>query len=107
MGDASDEVKATLECSSAPGATLSVGNGDIVGREGDVDLTGLKDAEYLSRRHARFHLRKSGWFVENLSTKSFTYVNGVQVEAGTEVEIKTGDRVTLGIIRCTFREPRD
>ena len=105
MGGTPGDLEAVLECSSEPGVALKIVNGAVIGREGDVDVTALADAEYLSRRHARFLLRNGRWFVENLSTKSFTYVNGSQVEAGTEVEIKAGDRITLGIIRCTFREP--
>jgi len=101
---ATDDNQAVLECTSEPGVNLTVKAGDIIGREGDVDLTALKDAEYLSRKHARFALKANKWFVENLSTKSFTYVNGQQVEPKTSVEIKPGDRLTFGIIRCTFRE---
>lgn len=104
MDAASDSASAVLECTSEPGVSLSVTAGDVIGREGDVDLTSLKDGEYLSRQHARFHHKAGKWFVENLSTKSFTYVNGKQVAPNTQVEINPGDRLTLGIIRCTFRE---
>lgn len=93
---------AVLECTSEPGVELSVTSGDIIGREGTVDVTALSDAEYLSRKHARFRQRVGKWYVENLSTKSFTYVNGKRVEPNTEVEITDGDKVTLGIIRCSF-----
>ncbi len=103
MDSSSGNAGASLECSSEPGVVLSVHSGNIIGREGDVDLTSLKDAEYLSRKHARFHFDGSKWLVENLSTKSFTYVNGKQVPPNTQVEITTGDKLTLGIIRCTFR----
>lgn len=102
MGDESVSARATLECTSEPGTMLLVSSGDTIGREGDVDVTALKDAEYLSRKHARFHHKAGKWFVENLSTKSFTYVNGKQVPPSEEVEIVGGDRLTLGIIRCTF-----
>ncbi len=99
--------KFALECTSQPGLSLEGGSGDIVGREGDIDVSTLKDANYMSRKHARFHFKKGSWFVENLSTKSFTYVNGKQVPPETEVEILGGDRLTLGTTRCTFHEVSD
>jgi len=105
MDSPSEDTHAILECTSEPGVTLSVQAGDVIGRAGDVDVSSLSDAKYMSRRHARFHSRRDKWYVENLSTKSFTYVNGKQVEPNTEVEIQTGDRLTFRIIRCTFKAP--
>lgn len=103
MEDSSHD--AVLECTSKPDLELPLKSGDIIGREGTVDVTELTDSEYLSRKHARFRQRVGKWYIENLSTKSFTYVNGKRVEPNTEVEITDGDRVTLGIIRCTFHVP--
>jgi pSer/pThr/pTyr-binding forkhead associated (FHA) protein len=105
MNSPSEDAHATLECTSEPGVTLAVKSGQVIGREGDVDVSTLSDAKYMSRKHARFKVHRDKWFIENLSTKSFTYVNGKQVEPNTEVEIKSGDRLTFGIIRCTFNTP--
>ncbi|HEY5527773.1 MAG TPA: FHA domain-containing protein [Candidatus Anoxymicrobiaceae bacterium] len=104
MDSPSEDSHAVLECTSEPGVILKVSAGDVIGREGDIDLAKLKDAEYLSRKHARFSRKAGKWSIENLSTKSFTYVNGKQVPPDTDVEIEPGDRLTFGIIRCTFRE---
>jgi predicted component of type VI protein secretion system len=104
MDAPSDDSHAILECTSEPGVLLSVKSGDVIGREGNVDLTKLKDAEYMSRKHARFGTKHGKWFVENLSTKSFTYVNGKQVDPNTQQQIEPGDRLTFGIIRCTFKK---
>jgi len=104
MDAPSDDSHALLECTSEPDVVLSVRSGDVIGREGDVDLTKLKDAEYMSRKHARFRFKRGKWFVENLSTKSYTYVNGKQVDPNTEQQIESGDRLTFGIIRCIFKE---
>lgn len=103
MDSPSEDSHAILECTSEPGVTLSVKAGDVIGREGDVDVSKLSDAKYMSRKHARFAFKRNKWHIKNLSTKSFTYVNGKQVEPGAEVEILSGDRLTFGIIRCTFR----
>jgi len=102
MDAPSEDARATLECTSQPGVVLRINAGNVIGREGDVDLTELDDAKYLSRKHARFTERLGKWYVENLSTKSFTYVNGKKVEPGTKVEIAAGDKLTLGTTRCTF-----
>jgi len=105
MDAPSEDRNAILECTSEPGGVLlTVRSGDIIGREGDVDVTHLKDAEYMSRKHARLRRKAGKWFIENLSTKSFTYVNGKSVEANTEQAIEPGDKLTFGIIRCTFKQ---
>ena len=104
MDAPSEDARATLECTSQPGVVLRINAGNVIGREGDVDLTELDDAKYLSRKHARFTERLGKWYVENLSTKSFTYVNGKSVEANTEQAIEPGDKLTFGIIRCTFKQ---
>jgi len=104
MDAPSEDNHAILECISEPDVILQVKAGDTIGREGDVDLTQLKDAEYMSRKHARFQFKHGKWFVENLSTKSFTYVNGKQVDPNAQQQIEPGDRLTFGIIRCTFKE---
>jgi pSer/pThr/pTyr-binding forkhead associated (FHA) protein len=104
MDSPSENNRAFLECTSEPGVELTVRPGDIIGREADVDVSKLSDAQYLSRKHARFKMKLGRWYIENLSTKSFTYINGKRVEPETEVEITSGDKVTLGIIRCTFKE---
>jgi|GEM_PF-1043039 len=103
MDGAEGESKGYLECAAQPGLKLEVKAGDIIGREGNVDVSRLEDAEYMSRKHARFLKKSDSWFIENLSTKSFTYVNGKQVAPESQVEIKSGDRITLGTARCTFR----
>jgi pSer/pThr/pTyr-binding forkhead associated (FHA) protein len=104
MDVAEQDSRGYLECASQPGLTLEVRAGDIIGREGTVDVSRLEDAEYMSRKHARFLKKQGKWFIENLSTKSFTYVNGKQVAPDSDVEIKSGDRITLGTARCTFRD---
>ena len=103
-GDTSTTRHCFLDCATQTGLVLEIESGDTIGREGDVDVSGLLDSEYMSRKHARFKYKGGRWVIGNLSTKSFTYVNGAQVAAGTEVEVKDGDRVTMGTARFTFRE---
>ncbi|MFH1149385.1 MAG: FHA domain-containing protein [Actinomycetota bacterium] len=93
-----------LECTSDTGVTLEVKHGQVIGREADIDVSGLSDTQYMSRKHARFHHRRGRWHLENLSSKSFTYVNGKQVSPGDTIELKPGDRLTFGTTRCTYKE---
>lgn len=104
QGDSSTVARMLLECTSESGVTLEVKHGEVIGREADIDVNGLPDAQYMSRKHARFHHRRGKWHLENLSSKSFTYVNGKQVTPGETIELQPGDRLTFGTTRCTFRE---
>ena len=66
-----------------------------VGRSGITDVQ-IKD-RYVSREHLL--LRKSGdkLLVMDLRSKNGTFLNGNQLRPGTEVELKEGDSIVLGV----------
>jgi len=66
-----------------------------VGRSAITDVQ-IKD-RYVSREHLL--LRKSGdkLLVMDLRSKNGTFLNGNQIRAGTEVEVKEGDFIVVGL----------
>jgi predicted component of type VI protein secretion system len=66
-----------------------------VGRSAITDVQ-IKD-RYVSREHLL--LRKSGdkLLVMDLKSKNGTFINGKQIRPGTEVEVKEGDSIVVGL----------
>ena len=66
-----------------------------VGRSGITDVQ-IKD-RYVSREHLL--LRKSGdkLLVMDLKSKNGTFLNGHQIRPGTEIEVKDGDSIVVGL----------
>ena len=66
-----------------------------VGRSAITDIQ-IKD-RYVSREHLL--LRKSGdkLLVMDLRSKNGTFLNGEQIRPGTEVEVKEGDSIVVGL----------
>lgn len=60
--------------------------------------------EHVSREHLL--LRKSGdkWLVRDLGSKNGTFVNGNQIRSGTEVEVKAGASMVIGLSVITLGE---
>jgi hypothetical protein len=66
-----------------------------VGRSAITDVQ-IKD-RYVSREHLL--LRKSGdrLLVMDLKSKNGTFLNGHQIRPGTEIEVKQGDSIVIGL----------
>ena len=72
-----------------------------VGRELDNALR-LPDPS-VSRHHGLFRRRDGAWEVVDLQSSNGVLVNGDRVQAH---RLADGDRITLGQVRLTFRDPR-
>lgn len=66
-----------------------------IGRSSDSDIK-MKD-EYVSRRHLKVFERGGKYFLQDLSSSNGTFVNGLQVAPGEEVEVKEGAPITVGM----------
>ncbi len=66
-----------------------------IGRSSDNDIK-MKD-EYVSRRHLKVFKRGGKYFLQDLSSSNGTFVNGLQVAPGEEVEVKEGAPITVGM----------
>ena len=64
----------------------------------DVDLTGLKGAEVVSRRHANLILdgNEGEIYVVDLGSTNGTFVNGEKLKPGEKIKLKIGDEILFG-----------
>ncbi|MCG3156474.1 MAG: hypothetical protein DKINENOH_03098 [bacterium] len=78
-----------------------------VGREvrktGDVDVTSVPNSDYVSRQHVTFLLQSSRWLVRPERTMNGTWLNEELLPEGQPREIKTNDKLRLGMVTFTFR----
>lgn len=75
----------------------------------DIDLVGIPESPYISRRHAKIYREASGqWFVEDLGSSNGTFLwkSGGQpqrLSAHQPTAINDGDEVAFGNARFVFR----
>ena len=90
------------------GGTVVVGRYDIETGPVEVDLNGLPEATYVSRRHAEIAVDAEGdWTIRDLGSKNGTFVRakgttGFQRVAGS-FPIGDGDEIALGNAQFEFR----
>ncbi len=86
----------------------------IIGREDsltdtfpDVDLTPYGASEQgVSRRHARIVADGGQYFVEDLESKNYTFVNQERVKPGERRPLQPGDQLRFGRVVATFQITR-
>jgi len=98
---------------SASGAEIPLPAADeiIIGREDpvsgifpEVDLTphGGEDGG-VSRRHARIIVESGTYFVEDLDSTNFTFVNKQKLAPRTRQQVSDGDEIRCGRVALVFR----
>lgn len=60
----------------------------------------------VSRRHARFLLKRDEFHLEDLGSKNGTFINGQKLAADDSKQLNDGDRIAFGRIEVTYREKR-
>ena len=86
----------------------------IIGREDsltdtfpDIDLTPYGASEQgVSRRHARIITDGSQYFIEDLESTNYTFVNQERVKPGERRPLQPGDQVRFGRVAATFQITR-
>lgn len=74
----------------------------IVGRDPGADFP---IEEYvISRRHAKIEKRDDGLYIKDIGSKNGTYLNNKPIQ---EARLQDGDRIGLGTIILTFRNPKE
>ena len=96
-------VEAFLICPEQPSMNFKINGGDIVGREGEVNITTLKRSNYISRQHARFFLSEGKWQLQNLSKTNLTLVNGQVIPVGKKQSLSNDDEIVLANTTFIFR----
>jgi pSer/pThr/pTyr-binding forkhead associated (FHA) protein len=77
-----------------------------VGRSTINDVQ-IKD-KYVSREHLLLRKFEDKLFVMDLRTENGTFLNGKQIQHGTEVEIKEGDSIVVGMsVICQQKKSSD
>jgi pSer/pThr/pTyr-binding forkhead associated (FHA) protein len=90
------------------GGTVVVGRYDIETGPVEVDLNGLPEATYVSRRHAEITSNaEGGWTIRDLGSRNGTFVRargttGFQRVSGS-YPIGDGDEIALGNAQFEFR----
>ncbi len=72
----------------------------------DLDFGGYADGGQVSRQHARLVQDSGAYYVEDLGSKSGTWLNGALLEARRRYEIHDGDEIAVGeVAALIFRLP--
>lgn len=87
-----------------PGPETVIGRFDpVTGMSPDIDLREVDTRRTMSRRHARISSREGKFFIqEEVGTANGTFVRGTRLATGKEHEIRSGDRLRLGLVELVF-----
>lgn len=71
------------------------GNSIYIGRsqENDVQIFDVS----VSRRHLKVFEKDNRFFIKDLNSRNGTYINGIQIPAGVDFEIKEHDPIVIGM----------
>lgn len=78
--------------------TLSMNDGDILGRTIGPFANELGIFKVISSRHAQIKLSDNKWFVTDLHSTNSTFINQNWLEPDKQYEIRNGDILTLSNI---------
>ncbi|NWF62355.1 MAG: FHA domain-containing protein [Fischerella sp.] len=62
----------------------------------DVDVSGLPDADIVSRLHAKIQVEGNTYYIEDLGSSNGTYLNNTKLEPRTRYPLNLGDRIDFG-----------
>lgn len=75
-----------------------------MGKESEGNHYVLDKNPAISRRHAAITWRDGKYYIFDLGSTNGTFVNGVEVKEGEEIELKNGDKIILANEILEFRE---
>lgn len=89
------------------GSIFKLGDATVIGREDpsiQIDLDGYPDAKYVSHRHAQIIKMNDKFYVEDLGSSNFTWVNDIKLIKGQSEPLESNDKLKLGKLILTFME---
>ncbi len=89
------------------GSIFKLGDATVIGREDpsiQIDLDGYPDAKYVSHRHAQIIKMNGKFYVEDLGSSNFTWVNEIKLIKGQSEPLEQDDKLKLGKLLLTFME---
>lgn len=69
----------------------------LVGRDNEIYTKIFNKSNYISRKHARFHIIDGNLYVEDASTNG-TFVNGIKLEKMVKARVNQGDKLAFADI---------
>lgn len=73
---------------------ITLYNGDIIGRHHKGKEI-LEKYKTISRKHIVFSLENNKWYIQDLNSSNYTYLNTEKLNPGKKYEIKEGDVVSM------------
>ncbi|MBW4476169.1 MAG: FHA domain-containing protein [Tolypothrix brevis GSE-NOS-MK-07-07A] len=62
----------------------------------DIDVSGLSNADVVSRLHAEIHLEGNSYYIEDLESTNGTFINNIKLIPKTRYQLNLGDKIDLG-----------
>ncbi|MGI8502346.1 MAG: FHA domain-containing protein [Hassallia sp.] len=62
----------------------------------DIDVSGLSNADAVSRLHAEIHLEGNNYYIEDLGSTNGTFINNTKLISQTRYQLNLGDKIDLG-----------
>lgn len=62
----------------------------------DIDLSGLPDADIVSRLHVQIYCDGTNYFIEDLGSSNGSFLNGKRLQPGQSYPLSLSDRLDLG-----------
>jgi hypothetical protein len=69
----------------------------------DIDLTKCDPSSTVSRKHARIHLEKSLFYIEDLGSRNKTKLGKQALTPNEPALLQDGEEVSFGSVKATFR----
>jgi len=91
---------------TSTGSIFRLGAKTTIGREDprlDIDFEGYPDGQFVSGNHAQIIQMNGEFYVEDMGSSNFTYVNDRKLAAGQLEPLKNGDTLRFGKITLTFQ----
>jgi pSer/pThr/pTyr-binding forkhead associated (FHA) protein len=69
----------------------------------EIDLTEFDTSSTVSRQHARIHLEKTSFYIEDLESRNKTRLGELTLTPHKPELLQNGDVVSFGSVKATFR----
>ena len=66
-----------------------------IGRSSENDIQ-IRD-KFVSRKHLRVRQRENKYFVKDLGSENGTFINGIQIPLGVNIEVAKGTAIIAGM----------
>lgn len=86
------------------GSVVTIGRSVVTGEKAFSHIHLSDEYRTVSRNQAELIERKGDVFIKNIGETNPTRVNGVELEAGRELQLNYGDKIQLGELELIFKQ---